>query len=117
MEIDQEVLEGDTAGPPGDGGGDRGTQGNVSPLLVYVKIHSSVYSHRTASKATRTLPSSFEPPSASLQRLNQSERSFSVKLDKLLHDEKYVGGLLGLPEDKLIQVANYLDDVSFPPVE
>ena len=116
MEIDQEVLEGDAAGPPGDGRGDWGTQGNVSFFVVYAKNHSSAYPHRTASGATRTLPSPLEPPTASLRRLNQPDRSFSVKLEKLL-DEKYVGGVLGLPEDKLIQVVNYLDDVSFLPAK
>jgi len=52
-----------------------------------------------------------------LQRLYQSDKSFSAELDKLLHDEKYVDKLLGLPEDELIQVVNYLSDVSCSPVE
>jgi len=53
----------------------------------------------------------------SLQRLYQLDRSFSDELDKLLHDEKYVGELLGLPENELIQLVNYLSDVSFPPAK
>ena len=47
-----------------------------------------------------------------LQRLYESDRSFSGELDKLLHNEKYVDKLLGLPEGELIQVVSYLDDVS-----
>ena len=53
-----------------------------------------------------------------LQRLYESDRSFSGELDKLLHDEKYLGELLTLPEDQLIQLVNYLNDVSpSPPVK
>lgn len=51
------------------------------------------------------------------QSLYQLDKSFSVKLDELLHNEKYVDGLLGLPEDELIKLVNYLSDVRFPPVK
>jgi len=53
----------------------------------------------------------------SLQRLYQLDRSFSDELDKLFRDEKYVGELLGLPEDELIQLVNYLSDVGFLPAK
>ena len=53
----------------------------------------------------------------SLQRLYQLDRSFSEKLDELLHDEIYVGELLGLPEDELIQLVNYLSVVGCPPTK
>ena len=50
----------------------------------------------------------------SLQRLYQLDRTFAAELDELLHDEGYVGGLLWLPEDELIELVNYLNDVGFP---
>ena len=52
-----------------------------------------------------------------VHRLYDLDRSFSRDLNKLLHDEKYVGGLLRLPEKELIQLVNYLNDVGFPPVK
>ena len=51
----------------------------------------------------------------SLQRLHQLDRSFPDKLDELLHDMEYIGELLRLPEDALIQIVNYLSDVGFSP--
>jgi len=51
------------------------------------------------------------------KRLYELDKSFSVQLDKLLHDEKYVGGLLDLPENELIQLVNYLSDVRFSSCE
>ena len=49
-----------------------------------------------------------------LQRLYDLDRSFSRDLDKLLHDEGYVDGLLQLPENELIPLVNYLNDVGSP---
>ena len=54
---------------------------------------------------------------AHVQRLYQLDKSFALKLDELLHDQKYVDGLLGLPEKDLMQLVNYLSDVGFPPVK
>ena len=50
----------------------------------------------------------------SLQRLYRLDRSLSEELDKLLHDQKYVDLLLGLPEGELIHLVNYLSDVGSP---
>lgn len=47
----------------------------------------------------------------SLQRLYDLGRTFSDQLDKLLHDEEYVGGLQRLPKDELVQLVNHLNDV------
>ena len=52
-----------------------------------------------------------------VQRLYQLDKSFAPELDRLLHDEGYVGGLLRLPEKELIPLVNYLNDVGFPPVK
>ena len=52
-----------------------------------------------------------------IKQLYQLDVTFSEQLDKLLHDEKYVGGLLGLPENELNQLVNYLSDVRFSPCE
>ena len=53
----------------------------------------------------------------SARRLYDLDRSFSQELEKLLHDERYIGELLELPENDLIQLVNYLNDVGFPPVK
>lgn len=50
-----------------------------------------------------------------LQRLYKLDKSFAQELEKLLQNDKYVGGLLKLPEKELIQLVNYLDNVCFPP--
>ena len=47
----------------------------------------------------------------SLQRLYDLGRTVSDQLDKLLHDEEYVGGLQRLPKDELVQLVNHLNDV------
>ena len=52
-----------------------------------------------------------------LQRLHQLDKSFAQELEKLLQNEKHVGGLLQLPEKELIHAVNYLNDVRFPPVK
>jgi len=52
-----------------------------------------------------------------VQRLYQLDKSFAPELDRLLHDEEYVGRLLQLPENELISLVNYLNDVGFPPVK
>ena len=52
-----------------------------------------------------------------LQRLYQSDHSFALELDKLLHNDEYVGRLLGLPEKELIQLVNYLSDVRLHPAK
>jgi len=52
-----------------------------------------------------------------LQRLYELDNSFALELDKLLHNDEYVGRLLRLPEKELIQLVNYLSDVRFHPVK
>ena len=52
-----------------------------------------------------------------VQRLYDLDKPHSQELDKLLHDDKYVGRLLQLPENELIRLVNYLNDVCFPPVK
>ena len=37
-----------------------------------------------------------------------------MQLDKLLHEERYISQLIGLQEDELIRVVDYLGDVRFP---
>ena len=53
----------------------------------------------------------------SLQRFYQLDKNFAEELDRLLHDNKFVDGLLQLPEGDLIQLINYLADVGYPPAE
>ena len=50
----------------------------------------------------------------SSQRLYDLDKSLSPELDKLLRDKEYIDGLLDLPENELIQLVNYLNDVGFP---
>ena len=58
-------MDGDGAGPPGDEGSDRGTQGNVSLFLVYVKNHSLTQHNRNAGKVAQVTkrPSTKHVPS------------------------------------------------------
>jgi len=88
-------------------------------MSVYVKNLSLTHPRRSVSEVIQTLPSQGSVVSwtTSSQRLYDLDKSFSRELDKLLHDEKYVGGLLHLPENELIQLVNYLNDVGFPPVK
>ena len=51
----------------------------------------------------------------SLQRIYQLDAEFAVKLDDILHENGFVHGLLQLPEEDLIQLISYLNDVSLPP--
>ena len=50
----------------------------------------------------------------SLQFLYELDRSFPNRLDKLLHDQEYVEELQGLPEQELLQLVDYLNDVCSP---
>lgn len=50
----------------------------------------------------------------SLQPLYELDRSFPDRLDELLHDQKYVEELRGLPEQELLQLVDYLNDVRSP---
>jgi hypothetical protein len=52
----------------------------------------------------------------SLERIYDLDRTFSDRLDKLLHDEEYVDGLRRLSECELVQLVNHLNDVWFPSV-
>ena len=47
----------------------------------------------------------------SLQPLYELDRSFPDRLDELLHDQKYVEELRGLPEHELLQLVDHLSDV------
>ena len=48
-----------------------------------------------------------------LERLYVLDKAFAAQLDRLLHDERYISQLMGLQEDGLIQVVDYLSDVRF----
>ena len=50
----------------------------------------------------------------SLQSLYELDRSFPDRLDKLLHVQKYVEELQGLPDQELLQLVDYLNDVCSP---
>lgn len=49
-----------------------------------------------------------------LERLYKLDKAYAGELDKLLHDERYIGQLMGLQGDELIQIVDYLSDVRFP---
>ena len=42
------------------------------------------------------------------------EKSYFEGLDKRLHNENYVKQLIGLPEDELAELVDYLSDVCLP---
>lgn len=50
----------------------------------------------------------------SLNRFHQLDGTYAQQLDKLLHDENYVEKLTCLKGDELVQLVDYLSDVSFP---
>ena len=50
----------------------------------------------------------------SLQRLYELDRSYPDRLDTLLHDQGYVDELRGLPEHKVSQLVDHLNDVRLP---
>lgn len=49
-----------------------------------------------------------------LYALDRSSAQFPDQLYQLLEDKEYVECLQKLPEDELIQLIGYLDDVRFP---
>jgi len=48
-----------------------------------------------------------------LHQLDKSSTRFPEQLDKLLHDREWVKKVQLLPEDELMEVIGYLDDVRF----
>jgi hypothetical protein len=50
-----------------------------------------------------------------LERFHTLDRTFGGELDSLLHDETYIGQLMGLQGNELIQVLDYLSDVRSSP--
>ena len=69
------MLGGEGAGPPGDEGSDRGTQGNVSLFLVYAKNLSLTDPHRNAGRGPQATkrPSTKRAPSDRNTPLKKSE--------------------------------------------
>ena len=48
-----------------------------------------------------------------LYKLDRSSIQFPEQLDELLQDHEWVEGAKSLPEDELVELIDYLDDVSF----
>jgi hypothetical protein len=91
------------------------------PFCLAITAWNSLHmlaSERLTPCCIRLRPRSLAPLwTMSLQRLYQLDRSFAKDLDRLLQDKKYQETLLNLPQNELIELVNYLNDVCSPPAK